>query len=423
MKEVLKYRDYMKMFSARLISRFGDSIDVIVFAFLAYELTGSEIFLATVLVANVLPGIFLSSFSGSVVEFLPKKLVIVTGDIVRGGLVFFTGILYVRGELATWHLLGITFIMSTIETFVAPSKSSVLPRMIDKEYYFTVNTSMESWISFIELIGVGIAGAIIGYFGMFVPMVIDMITFLISAAIVSTAKFPLDEKREFTMKNYWKVYGEGIKFIIDKKVILTMTLAMAGINFFLAPIDAFIPSYAKNIMKMGADGISYFLVFLAVGSIIGGVIGKKIGDKVGLKLLMTMGLVSLGVGISVLSVPGFIANINPVYVVCITAVILGVAIRFAQAAMRTIAMSLIPDNMRARTAAIGGMMISCAMPGGAMLAGVLVTVIGLRYVILVFGVLVLILSIVPVLVYGNYEKKEKSFGENSSNEEGIARSV
>lgn len=41
MKLLLKNKQYLKLIFANMISRFGDSIDMLTFAWLIYELTGS----------------------------------------------------------------------------------------------------------------------------------------------------------------------------------------------------------------------------------------------------------------------------------------------------------------------------------------------------------------------------------------------
>ncbi|MTI69292.1 MAG: MFS transporter [Firmicutes bacterium] len=404
MKEILKYRDFIKLFIANLISRFGDSIDMIAYGYMVYKLTGSKLSLATIYISNVLPNILFSSFSGTIVDFFSKKKITVLGDVLRGSLVFITAFLYSQNLLVTWHLFFFTFINSTIETFVSPCKFSTIPKLIDEKHYLTINSSLKSITKFIELIGLAIAGTIIGFIGISGAIVIDGVTFLISSLIICFVKFPIEESKKLTKNNYIKSYKKGMNFVFEKKFILSFIISLALLNFLLTPINALAPAYIKDILKMGPEGLSYFSLSFAMGSILGGIVVSKIGKNLGIKKMLFVGLFFTGLFYSSLSLPAFKDMFRPIILACFSMGLIGIFIPFATAALTTFLMTVTPKDMLARVGAVINMFSLSANPLGAFTSGLISSFIGLKFLILGFGILFMITTLLPVVAYSKYQK-------------------
>ena len=82
-KDLLHQTDYMKVLVANTISRFGDSIDAIAFAWLVYMITKSASWSAIILAVNYLPTIVIQPIAGTLVERMNKKKVVVVTNVIR----------------------------------------------------------------------------------------------------------------------------------------------------------------------------------------------------------------------------------------------------------------------------------------------------------------------------------------------------
>ncbi|MCM1988609.1 MFS transporter [Oceanirhabdus seepicola] len=413
---IKNYKAYSKLFTANLISRFGDSLDAIAYSYMVYALTGSKALLALVFLFNVLPSLLISSFAGAAVDFFSKKKIVVLGDILRGSVVTITAILFMRNSLEVWQILMFTFINSVIESFVSPCKFSTIPRLIDEKYYLMVNSSLQSIVKFIELIGMGIAGVLIGTLGIPFVMGVDAITFFISALIILTVKFPVEEKKSFTFKNYFKSYGEGFKYIFNKKIILTLVLSLALFNFLLTPVSIFMPAYVDELLKMGPEGLSYLGLSLTLGNILGGILAGTFGKKIGYTKMMFIGLFFTGAFYTIFALPGFTTIISPKLSAFSSIALIGLAIPFANAALSTISMTIIPKEMLARIGSFLGMFTQSALPLGSLVFGALILTTSLQTLILVTGICLVLFSFVPTMVYSKFVKSEAKQSEVSVNE-------
>ena len=396
MKGIFKFKRFLRLYLANVISRFGDSIDAIAFSYLVFQLTGSKLLLASIFIVNVLPNILFSTFAGAIVDFYSKKKIIIFGDLLRGAIVIGAAMLYKAGMLETWHLYAFTFLNSTIESFVSPCKFATIPKLIDEEYYLQVNSTFQSIQGIVEVLGLGIAGALIVALGIEGVMLIDAATFITSGFIIMTVLFPKEEKKKFTFDGYKESYREGVAYVVKHKAILGLIVSAALINFFLSPFNALLPAYVEEVLKMGPEGISFLSVCISIGGIFGGIIAGIIGKKVGPKGLIVSGLALLSVFYVVLGLPHYISIFNSLVVIGIDAALLAAMASLAGAGLRTFLMTTIEKDKLARVGGVMSMFMLCASPLGAFLAGLAVVIMPLSMMIIIFGSMIMFAVLIPV---------------------------
>jgi len=396
MKGIFKFKRFLRLYLANVISRFGDSIDAIAFSYLVFQLTGSKLLLASIFIVNVLPNILFSTFAGAIVDFYSKKKIIIFGDLLRGAIVIGAAMLYKAGMLETWHLYAFTFLNSTIESFVSPCKFATIPKLIDEEYYLQVNSTFQSIQGIVEVLGLGIAGALIVALGIEGVMLIDAATFITSGFIIMTVLFPKEEKKAFTFDGYRESYKEGVTYVVKHKAILGLIVSAALINFFLSPFNALLPAYVEEVLKMGPEGISFLSVCISIGGIFGGIIAGIIGKKVGPKGLIVSGLALLSVFYVVLGLPHYISIFNSLVIIGIDAALLAAMASLAGAGLRTFLMTTIEKDKLARVGGVMSMFMLCASPLGAFLAGLAVVIMPLSLMIIIFGSMIMFAVLIPV---------------------------
>ena len=136
-KGVFTQTQYMKLIVANMINRFGDSIDMIAFSWMAYQISGSTTWMAIVFAFNALPSILFMPFAGAWVESMNKKLAMVITDVGRGILVVMIAFLYINQMLTPIMLVFTTLLISTLEAFRIPAGMAIIPIVLDKEHYNT----------------------------------------------------------------------------------------------------------------------------------------------------------------------------------------------------------------------------------------------------------------------------------------------
>lgn len=297
-RDIFKQREFMKLISANLISRFGDSIDAIAFTWLVYAITGSAAWSAIIFAVNQLPSVLVQPFAGALVENMDKKKIMVITDFIRGGIVAGLAVLYLTGNVNAWILLLFTIINSSVEAFCLPASMAVMPKIIDQKYY-TVGSALSSTLStVIQMVGIGAAGLIIGMFGIGVAIFIDGISFVGSALILCFLKLKESNLRieKPNIKEYIQNLGGGIKYLKEQPVICNFCILAVIINAAVTPLNALQSPMISEIMGQGGELLSVFSIAVMAGMGIGAFLYPFYSKSLSARMNIVLGGIGVGVG-------------------------------------------------------------------------------------------------------------------------------
>lgn len=399
-KELLVYKNYSKLLLADFISRFGDSVDSIAYGWMVYLLTGSKLLLGTLFAVNALPGIIFSPFSGVLVDRLSKRKVIIFGDIARGIVVLITGVMFYYNILKPWHLFVFTFFNSTFEALTSPAKGVISTLILPKDMILSGSSFSTSVNSFGELIGMSLAGVIVGTFGISGAIIIDAFTFIISGLIVGFLKIEevVSKDKEVNIKSYFEDLKEGILYVKGKRIILIYILMAALVNFCLAPLNVLMPAYVKEVLLSGPEVLSILGIGLLLGVTTGGMVISQISHKFKKSTLAIMGFLLLGVNYSLISLPGFFNNLfSPIAVATCAYFFIGFGVPLVSTPVRAYILTNPPSNILGRVVSLMSVCTLSAIPLGGALTGVVSQYISTEGMFLAMGICITIIALMPLL--------------------------
>jgi len=406
-KTLLSHKAVAKMMLSRIISRFGDSIDVIAFSWLVYELTGSALMLGGIYAANILPNLILSPFVGPLVNYLPKKSVVVLGDLLRGIFVLSSALLFSVGLLESYHLFIFTVLNSTVEVFVMPVKSSINQKLIPEELYVVANGSMGSIIGFSQLLGYGSAGFIIAILGIKGAMIIDAATFLISGIIISTILFPKSNNQTFTTSNYFEDLKKGYSFIIKDSILVKLIMQFCLMNFLFVPINAMMPLYATEVLNSGPEIIGILSVSLTIGAILGGFMSTNLSKKMNVYQLYIVPMVIISTIFSLVALPYFVSSKYIIIVPILSFFAIGLAFSIVNMVVQTYQMKRTPNTLIGHVSSFGSVLAMIAMPLGGSFYGLITGKMGFANILLINSAVLFV--VVMIFSFGSDVKALKKY--------------
>lgn len=374
--ELLQYKSYIKLLMTKIISSFGDSVDAIAYSWMVYILTNSTFLMGSLYAVNFIPNLIFSVFAGVAADQIPKKKLIIIGDMGRGCLVALTGLLFYLNLLAPWHLFVFTFMNSTLESFARPARGAILPLMLPKELFLSGNSIASSAVSFAELMGLGAAGIIIAAWGVSGAFFIDAATFFISAILTLSIHFNEPPKENdqplFSVKSYSENLKEGFFFVKKQPIIRLVILLAAFVNFCFVPLNVLRPIYSDVILQAGASGVSYMGIGIMLGMVIGGITVAKYGHRYKRNYLIIGGTFFLGLCYSLLGALPELSVMNQSFLLQLVVVInffFGFSIPFISSPVSTISMEKTPPQLLGRVGSLTSMLCLSAIPFGSMLVG------------------------------------------------------
>lgn len=389
-KAVLKEKQYLTFIIANLISRFGDSVDSIAFEWMVYKLTNSASLMALIFGVNAIPTMIFQPFAGVFVERLNKKKVIVISDFGRGLNVMIIAVLYLTGHLTVPLLFISTFINSTFEAFRSPAASAVTPLLLSKENYSYGMSLFASTARVVEIVGLAVAGAIIGVFGVASGVIIDAASFMICGAIVLFIKYEGDviEKVKVNVKSYFGDLKGGLVYLKDYKLLLNLVLLTPVVNLLLVPFNTLSLVYINSSLHLGADAYSAINIVLTIGLAFGNFIVPKIKERVkGIVLLISSGVL---LGICYGSYYVLVNFSHPFIPVMIFSFGVGFSAGLMIMQLNVVFMEKIDNSYIARITGLMGALSMSSTPLGSFLVSGICLIFSTNQIFLLMGILTIV---------------------------------
>ncbi|MDQ1396902.1 MAG: hypothetical protein QOG64_2161, partial [Acidimicrobiaceae bacterium] len=195
-------RDFFRLWLSQVSSSLGDWIGLIAITALAARIGGSSAGAAVglVLSARLIPGFFLGSVAGVLIDRWDRRRLMVSCDIGRGVVLGFLPFVN-----RVWGLFLVSLVLEVMTIAWASAKEASVPNMVRKEFLPNANSlSLVAAYGTFPLGGAlfavlaGVAAWLGHYHALHVLRVsqerlgfwFDVLTFFVSAAVVSTLTLP-----------------------------------------------------------------------------------------------------------------------------------------------------------------------------------------------------------------------------------------
>lgn len=389
---VLKgYPDFLKVWLGRTISRFGDAIDGIAFMWLMYKLTGSTLLMGSVMAVSAIPSLF-GMAAGVFVDRMNKKKVMVLMDLLRGVSTSGIAVLFITDNLQVWQLFAFAFFNSICEVFSSPARSSAMQILIKKEHYLVANSLGQASAAIAEILGMGIAAAIIGLWGVGIAILIDASTFLLSAvtAAVANIEVVISSSEKLNFHKFFKELFEGLTVIKSNSMIFINMILGAAINILLAPFNVLMPIYSDKVLNSGEKGYSIMGIGIMVGTVLGSLLVGRIADKFKKSTVIITGFLMVASNIAALGL------VNNLFLAVVFSIVMGASIPLISATGMSVIQTHTPKEKMGRVISTMQTIGLIGMPLGFAASGIIGESLNVQYTFIGIGVIMIIICILPI---------------------------
>lgn len=402
-------RNSILFYLANLISIFGTAIYTFAISLYTLKITGSSISFSTTLILSILPIIILNPFVGVIADKFNKKKLAVTANILNGIFLF---IIYL---ISNWKGLSIgiiyisTFVITSINIIFDISIDSAIPNIVSKEKVVNINSGNRIIDSISSVLGPVLGGVAFAIFDIETFILINSISFIVSAIIDTLIDFKYNTDNELDEKdnenitvgklNYFKEIAEGFRYLTRKKYIIKILSIFIIFNFFISfSVTIPIPIILNNILEVPAKSYGLIQGGIPVGMIIGAFAVKKIMAKYKLNnIFSAMGIV-MSVNIILLSIPLLFKTINNINVYIlyylIIMIFMGICISLVDIPFSYTMQTNVEEEYRGRSISLTMSIVKVVVPISYIISGVLLQSIEPYIVVLFGGISVLIISII-----------------------------
>lgn len=367
--EPLRNRDYRLLFGALAISLTGDGVWLVAIAFQVIELGGGPVALSLIAGSYSVGLIGFVLVGGVAADRLPRRTVMIVCDLIRAGVVVLIGGLSIAGSLELWQIGVGGFLIGGAEAFFLPSYTGLLPRLLPESELLGAN-GLEGILRPLAEFAAGpaLGGIAVALLSPGAAILIDGVTFLISAALLAGIKIRGTALRE-PAETPGLAAGladlrEGAAYVRRTPWLwATLGFAMLAVLALIGPIDVLTPFAVREQLGGGAAEYGILLTAFGVGAAVGalGISWRRLPRRYLSWMLLGWGLGALPVAA--------IGLVHELWIMVIAMVVVGVSSGIADVIWGTLLQRRVPDELRGRVSSLDWFVSLGLLPLSFALAG------------------------------------------------------
>jgi MFS family permease len=386
-RSLLRNRDFVRLWTAESVSQLGSQVSLLALPLLAIKTLHATTFEVGALTAvEFAPFILVGLQAGVIVDRRARRPVLMIGDIGRAIALFSIPVAWWLGVLTLVQLFVVVFITGVLTVFFDVAYQSYLPALVESDQLADGNSKLEISRSGAQIAGPGMAGALVEALGAPVAVVVDAVSFVLSALsvlFIRRVEPPVEVAHPSARTTMRGEIGEGLRYVLGHASLRLIAGCTATSNYFNSMLQAVLLVYLVRKLHWSAGVIGLMFMIANIGFLVGAAASTRVQRRLNLgrTILISIFLTQIGglvVGLSPRThafawiVGGMLltALANPIY-------------NIAQVSYRQ---EITPNRMLGRMNATMRFMVWGTMPLGSLTGGVLGTVLGLRPTLIIGGV-------------------------------------
>ena len=371
---------FHRFWAGQTISQFGDRISELalpLIAVTALTATPAEVGLLT---AAVWAPNLLSFLVGSWVDRrAQRKRLLVLADLLRAGALLSLPIAHWFGVITLAQLFAVALLAGAGQVLFSAAYPSFFVSLVDRDRYVEANSKLSTTRSASFVAGPAIGGFLIQILTAPVAMLIDAVSYLLSALLIGGIKVAPSKPATSASPL------SGLSYVRRHRYLRAALACVTTVNFFGFVAQALVVLFASRTLGLPVGLIGLAFGLGAIGGLIGAVAAPKLSRRYGVGRVVLAGTILFPGPTAVIALAG-----GPTWlaftVVLLAEMVSGFGVMIFDINLNSIQTAVIADHMRSRVAGVFGTINYGARPVGAVIGGLLGSAIGVRPTLLIAGV-------------------------------------
>ena len=376
----LRYRNFALFWTGALLSNSGTWIQTIAIGYVVNELTHSPALVSIASFLQFLPIVVMGPWGGSLADRHDRRVILLIGQIILGGLAFAMWALWAIGINSVWMIVGISLLSGFVNGTVIPSWQAFVSELVPREALLNAVTLNSTQFNGARAFGPALGGFVLAVAGpgaAFLLNAISYATVVGALLLIRTAPREMAVRREG--ESVFSAFGEAVRYGRDRPGILTCFIVVAALGMLGSPYLQLMPYFATNVFLVGAVGYGFLQAGLGIGSLVSAPFIAGPGTAVRRSRLVSFGMVSYGLSMIVFGITSW-------FVVGFMALLVGGAGYLCLASTLNTTIQLQVDEvMRGKVLACYVIILTASLPLGLAVQAVLVNLVGAQVTTLLFA--------------------------------------
>ena len=383
-----RYRNFRLMWTASLLSSSGSWLQMVAVPYVVYSITGSGAWLGFAGFLGYAPMVLTGPYAGSVADRFDRRKVLIVGGVIQALFTFGLWSVWVAGDRHIGVFLALLALSAFAGGFTVAAWQSFVTELVPREHLLNAVTLNSAQFNAARAFGPALGGVVLATLGVSWCFFINALSFLIMvlglaiirvAPLVRTARpgkpRPIAEMRD------------AIRYVRTVPGIVTCLIVVFSLGLLGGPLFNLLVVFADDVYKVGNGAYGLLAGCLGAGAIIVAPLVAGRGGRASRSRVLTVAMVAYGSALVALGAAP-IALLGGAALLVAGAGYLGIT-----ASLNTTVQLQVIEEMRGRTMAFYLMVLTAAVPIGALIQGSLVDIIGVQWTVAGAGSLFLMVFV------------------------------
>jgi MFS family permease len=381
--------DFLKLWGGQTVSELGTAVTRLALPLVAIQMLHATPFEVGLLAAlQSVPYPVLGLVAGVWADRLPRRPMLIVCDVARMAVLAAIPVSYfLLHYLSMIELYVVGLLLGVFSVFFIVAYVAYLPSLVDRADLIEGNSKLQASAAVAQVLGPGLAGAMIQFLKAPVAILVDSLSYLVSVLTLIWIRSPepRPDHPAQGQAGFLRELWEGTRYVFGHAIIRLVTAANATSNFGGAVVEAVFLIYAVNQLHLSATTIGSIYAAGAVAAVLGAAVAPRLASHLGPGPLMAVSALLFRITYLAVPVAAFVGM--PAYL--LGAIL--VTSRFSELIYNVTQLSLrqaiVPARLQGRSSAVVRTVTWGAIPLGSALGGTLGMQIGLVPTIIVGALL------------------------------------
>ncbi|MFF5424104.1 MULTISPECIES: MFS transporter [unclassified Streptomyces] len=353
-----------RLWTAAVVSRFGDSLRTAALPLLAASLTDDPLLIASVTACGFLPWFFFGLLGGAVADRVDQRRAMWAVDLARAALMAGFAAAVALGHASLALLLAVTFALTTLQTLFDNAATALLPALVPAGTLAGANARLMTGQ---QLAGGLLAAPLVPLLllaGPAVPYAADAATYVLAALLVASLRVPAPERPPRPAGTTLRAEtAEGIAALRADRDLRRLCAATTLCNIGVGALIATLVVHVTDGLGAGEAGYAASVTAYAAGAVAGGFAARRLAERTGrIRAVLLACLAQTGCLVLLGAVPALAVTIAALAVFGLMGTVWNVH-------QTTLVQERAPEGMLGRVAAAFRTLAVAGTPLGAVLGG------------------------------------------------------
>ncbi|MFJ5195189.1 MFS transporter [Streptomyces sp. NPDC088394] len=380
-------RRFRRFWAGQSVSQFGDRITELALPLIAVgalDATANEVAWLTALIWT--PNLLAMVLGAWVDHRARKRRLMILADLVRAAVLLSLPAAYLLDAVTLGQLYVVALLTGAAGVLFNTAYPPFFVRLVPRASYVDANSKLSAARSVSFVAGPAIGGPLVQVLTAPVAVVVDALTFLASAVLISRVPVTEPPAAATAEPSLLRRARDGLAFVVRHPVLRAGLGCAATVNFFtfVAGSGLFV-LYASRSLGLSAGVIGIAFGIGATGALLGAVLAPRISLRFGVGRSISLGAVMFPAPLALAAAAG-----GPLWLragaLAAAQFLSGFGVMLFDINLNSLQATVIPDGMRSRVAGAYSTINYGIRPVGAVVGGLLATLVGLRATLLVAAV-------------------------------------